>query len=125
MSRMSRTRRSPSLPWKLACRNWKAVLHDLTKPPTPPRTLSVMPSHQQKSPPARSRKKQLQDGVEDVPVGRQLSSAEHEVLQTQLYEQIGRLKTELDRLKKKLPPSVEHKRAWVDAADAEVSVSQH
>jgi hypothetical protein len=29
------------------------------------------------------------------------SGAEHEVLQAQLYEQIGRLKTELDWLKKK------------------------
>ncbi len=29
------------------------------------------------------------------------SSAEHEALQAQLYEQIGRLKTELDWLKKK------------------------
>ncbi len=31
----------------------------------------------------------------------QTSGAEHEALQAQLYEQIGRLKTELDWLKKK------------------------
>jgi transposase len=33
--------------------------------------------------------------------GVKTSSAEHEALQAQLYEQIGRLKTELDWLKKK------------------------
>lgn len=33
--------------------------------------------------------------------GAQTSSAEHEALQAQLYEQIGRLKTELDWVKKK------------------------
>ena len=33
--------------------------------------------------------------------GAKTSSAEHEALQGQLYEQIGRLKTELDWLKKK------------------------
>jgi hypothetical protein len=33
--------------------------------------------------------------------GGKTSSAEHEALQAQLYEQIGRLKTELDWLKKK------------------------
>lgn len=33
--------------------------------------------------------------------GGQVSTTEHEALQAQLYEQIGRLKTELDWLKKK------------------------
>jgi len=33
--------------------------------------------------------------------GAKTSSAEHEALQAQLYEQIGRLQTELDWLKKK------------------------
>jgi transposase-like protein len=47
-------------------------------------------------------KKQLLDGAEDVfQSGAKTSSAEHEALQAQLYEQIGRLKTELDWLKKK------------------------
>ena len=47
-------------------------------------------------------KKQLLDGAADVfQSGAKTSSAEHEALQAQLYEQIGRLKTELDWLKKK------------------------
>jgi transposase-like protein len=47
-------------------------------------------------------KKQLLDNVEEVfQSGAKTSSAEHEALQAQLYEQIGRLKTELDWLKKK------------------------
>jgi putative transposase len=47
-------------------------------------------------------KKQLLDGAEEIfQNGVQSSSAEHEALQAQLYEQIGRLKTELDWLKKK------------------------
>jgi transposase len=47
-------------------------------------------------------KKQLLDNVEELfQSGVKTSSAEHEALQAQLYEQIGRLKTELDWLKKK------------------------
>ena len=47
-------------------------------------------------------KKQLLDNaVELFQSGVKTSSAEHEALQAQLYEQIGRLKTELDWLKKK------------------------
>lgn len=47
-------------------------------------------------------KKQLLDNAEELfQSGVKTSSAEHEALQAQLYEQIGRLKTELDWLKKK------------------------
>ncbi len=47
-------------------------------------------------------KKQLLAGVEVLfEGGARTSSTEHEALQAQLYEQIGRLKTELDWLKKK------------------------
>lgn len=47
-------------------------------------------------------KKQLLDNAEEIfQSGAKSSSAEHEALQGQLYEQIGRLKTELDWLKKK------------------------
>lgn len=47
-------------------------------------------------------KKQLVSNAEELFLnGAKTSSAEHEVLQAQLYEQIGRLKTELDWLKKK------------------------
>ena len=64
-------------------------------------------------------KKQLLDGAEALfRRRRRRQRDESEALQAQLYEQIGRLKTELDWLKKKLPASVERKRAWVDAEDA-------
>jgi len=47
-------------------------------------------------------KKQLVGNAEEVfQNGAKTSSAEHEALQAQLYEQIGRLQTELDWLKKK------------------------
>ena len=47
-------------------------------------------------------KKQLVENAEELfQSGANTSSAEHEALQAQLYEQIGRLKTELDWLKKK------------------------
>src|SRR3984885_2604414 len=47
-------------------------------------------------------KKQLVENAEEVfQTGVKASGAEHEALQAQLYEQIGRLKTELDWLKKK------------------------
>jgi len=47
-------------------------------------------------------KKQLVENAEELfQSGVKTSSAEYEVLQAQLYEQIGRLKTELDWLKKK------------------------
>ena len=48
-------------------------------------------------------KKQLVDNSEELFTSgaNKPSGAEHEALQAQLYEQIGRLKTELDWLKKK------------------------
>jgi transposase-like protein len=47
-------------------------------------------------------KKHLLDNAEEIfQSGGKGSSVEHETLQAQLYEQIGRLKTELDWLKKK------------------------
>lgn len=47
-------------------------------------------------------KKQLVGNAEELfQSGVKSSSDEHEALQAQLYEQIGRLKTELDWLKKK------------------------
>ena len=72
-----------------------------------------------------TRKKQLVSNAEELfQAGVKTASVEHEALQAQLYEQIGRLKTELDWLKKKLPASVERKRACVDPADRTLSVSQ-
>ena len=51
-------------------------------------------------------KKQLADNAEELFASgaSKVSGAEHEALQAQLYEQIGRLKTELDWLKKKSCP---------------------
>ena len=47
-------------------------------------------------------KKQLVSNAEELfQSGAKPASVEHEALQAQLYEQIGRLKTELDSLKKK------------------------
>lgn len=47
-------------------------------------------------------KKQLVGNAEELFLnGNKSSSEDHETLQAQLYEQIGRLKTELDWLKKK------------------------
>ena len=47
-------------------------------------------------------KKQLVEGAAELfHSGARSTSAEHEALQSQLYEQIGRPKTELDWLKKK------------------------
>lgn len=47
-------------------------------------------------------KKQLLSNVEELfQGGAKTSAGEHEALEAQLYEQIGRLKTELDWLKKK------------------------
>jgi transposase len=47
-------------------------------------------------------KKQLLESAEELfQNGARASSAEHEAVQAQLYEQIGRLKIELDWLKKK------------------------
>jgi putative transposase len=39
-----------------------------------------------------------------------------------LYEQIGRLKMELEWMKKKLPPSAEHRRPLIDVGHPELSV---
>ena len=47
-------------------------------------------------------KKQLLGGVEDIfSQGHKAVATDHESLQSQLYEQIGRLKMELDWVKKK------------------------
>ena len=50
------------------------------------------------------RKKQLQAGVEDVFArGSTTSTEDNQAIPSQLYEEIGRLKVELEWLKKKLP----------------------
>ena len=50
-------------------------------------------------------KKQLVGSAEDLfSQGSQAAAVDHEALQAQLYEQIGRLKMELEWLKKKVGP---------------------
>ena len=51
-----------------------------------------------------------------------VSLKESEAKQAELFEQIGRLKMELEWLKKKFPPSCEWKRGQVDPEHAELSV---
>jgi putative transposase len=68
-------------------------------------------------------KKQLLAGAESVFAnGAKIAVADAEAREAQLYEQIGRLKMELEWLKKKLPPSAEHKRPLIDVGHTELSV---
>ena len=62
----------------------------------------------------RAWKKQLLENMASVfDRGATSSEADHAALEAQLYEQIGRLKTELDWLKKTLPRSVEERRRYI------------
>src|SRR3954465_15933497 len=68
-------------------------------------------------------KKQLLTGAEGIfgsPA--QAASADAEARQAELFEQIGRLKMELEWLKKKLPSSCEHKRPLVEHGHPALSV---
>lgn len=68
-------------------------------------------------------KKQLLQGAEQVfGSGVKVGDGEAEARQAELYEQIGRLKMELEWLKKKLPASAEAKRALVDVGHPQLSV---
>ena len=60
-------------------------------------------------------KKQLLDGAEAIFAnGARVASADAEAREAGLYEQIGRLKMELEWMKKKLPPSAELKRPLIE-----------
>ena len=60
-------------------------------------------------------KKQLLDGVESLfRDGRRREHDDSQAIQAELYEQIGRLKMELEWLKKKLPAAADLKRALVE-----------
>jgi putative transposase len=68
-------------------------------------------------------KKQLLTGAEGIfgsPA--QAASADAEARQAELFEQIGRLKMELEWPKKKLPSSCEHKRPLIEAGHPALSV---
>ncbi len=68
-------------------------------------------------------KKQLLAGAESVFAnGAPRSSPEGEVLQAELYEQIGRLQMELEWVKKKLPCSADALRSLVEPAHAQRSI---
>ena len=68
-------------------------------------------------------KKQLLTGAEGLSGSpAQAASADAEARQAELFEQIGRLKMELEWLKKKLPSSCEHKRPLVDPGHPDLSV---
>jgi putative transposase len=68
-------------------------------------------------------KKQLLAGAEDLfSSPGKVAAVAHEALQAQLYEQIGRLKMELDWVKKNLPCSVEAKRALVEVNHPHLSI---
>ena len=53
---------------------------------------------------------------------RTLVDVNHEQLEAELYEQIGKLQVELNWLKKKLPASIKGKRPWIDPDHSDLSV---
>ena len=68
-------------------------------------------------------KKQLLSGAEALFAGpAKAASADVEARQAELFEQIGRLKMELEWLKKKLPSSCEHKRSLIEVGHPSLSV---
>jgi transposase-like protein len=68
-------------------------------------------------------KKQLLAGAEEIFAGgAKAASDDAEARQAELFEQIGRLKMELEWLKKKLPSSCEHKRSLIDVGHPALSV---
>jgi len=70
-------------------------------------------------------KKQLLAGAEGLfSNGSKAAAQDHEAVQAQLYEQIGRLKMELDWLKKKLPASADAQRALVEVGHPELSIGR-
>src|SRR5215469_10318302 len=68
-------------------------------------------------------KKQLLAGAEAMFAhGTKATSGDAEAREAELYEQIGRLKMELEWLKKKLPPWAEHRRPLIELGHPELSV---
>jgi putative transposase len=66
----------------------------------------------------------LSAGVRAFGKGESKAGSEPSKVEIELYEQIGRLKMELEWLKKKLPATVEEKRAWIEPAHESISVRQ-
>ena len=70
-------------------------------------------------------KKQLLAGSEDLfSNGTKAASTDHEALQAQLYEQIGRLQMELAWVKKNLPSSLEAKRAVIEVDHPNLTIGR-
>nr|WP_238389285.1 IS3 family transposase [Urbifossiella limnaea] len=67
-------------------------------------------------------KKQLLAGVEAVFASGAKTTGPPEDKTAELFEQIGRLKVELDWVKKKLPPSADARRALIDEDHPELSI---
>jgi putative transposase len=68
-------------------------------------------------------KKQLLAGAGTIFAnGNKPASAGAEAREAELYEQIGRLKMELEWMKKKLPPSAERKRPLIEVGHPDLSV---
>src|SRR4051812_27086116 len=70
-------------------------------------------------------KKQLLDGIESLfRGGRRRDHDETQEIQAELYEQIGRLKMELEWVKKKLPASIDLKRPSIEPSNDLMSISR-
>jgi putative transposase len=68
-------------------------------------------------------KKQLLDGLESLfRDGRRRDHDESQAIQAELYEQIGRLKMELEWVKKKLPAAADLKRPLIEPSDSHLSI---
>ncbi len=67
-------------------------------------------------------KKQLLDGAEAIFQGGSARQPDPEKIQTQLYEQLGRLQMELAWVKKNLPRELQAKRALIDLEHPRLSV---
>ena len=68
-------------------------------------------------------KKQLLDGIESLfQDGRRRDHDQSQAIQAELYEQIGRLKMEVEWLKKNLPATAELKRPLVEPNHLQLSV---
>lgn len=64
----------------------------------------------------------MKDGPSIFSNNSTIKQRKQETIETELYEQIGRLKIELEWLKKKLPNSIETKRLMIDLHHSQISI---
>ena len=87
------------------------------------RTLNEMASHYEVHPTAITRwKKQALEGLPGVFSAPMTGRTPDDALESDLYEQIGRLKVELEWLKKRWGPGLEERRAMIELGPPEISV---